>query len=136
MQGVIAAKRSATGCVILMALAVSGACGGHGQADDMPVPEETDVPSTLTVNNDNWLDCVIFAQHDGELSRIGTVTAVTSATFTLKPWILGQTRSIRLVAHPVGSEGVARTDLLKIQPGQVIEWRLENQLARSSVMVY
>jgi hypothetical protein len=50
--------------------------------------------------------------------------------------MLGQQRLIRLVGDPVGEPGVIRTDPLNIQPGQMIEWRLESQLARSSVMVY
>jgi hypothetical protein len=50
--------------------------------------------------------------------------------------MIGQSRNIRLLADPIGSDASARTETLHIQPGQFIEWRLESQLARSTVAVY
>jgi hypothetical protein len=74
--------------------------------------------------------------HDGELSRVGTVTAASSTNFFLPTWMMGQTRNIRLLADPIGSGDAVGTELIHIQPGQFIEWRLESQLARSTVAVY
>jgi hypothetical protein len=112
-----------------------GACGGRNQPEDQPAADPL-APTELTVNNNHWLDVVVFVFHDGELTRVGTVTATSSASFFLPPWMLGQTRSIRLLGDPVGSNGWIRTETIHIQPGQFIEWRLESQLSRSSVAVY
>jgi hypothetical protein len=113
------------------------ACGGRPELDDRPDPEvERNSPTVLNVTNTHWLDVVVSVLHDGELSRVGTVTAAASESFALPSWMLGQSRNIRLIADPVGSENRLGTELIQVQPGQTIEWRLESQLARSTVMVY
>ncbi len=112
-------------------------CGGRAEPGDDVEPEpDRNEPIALTVNNNYRLDIVVFVYHDGELTRVGTAIAASSTTFSLAPWMLGQSRSIRLVADPVGSNESARTELLYIQPGQTIDWRLESQLNRSTVSVY
>ena len=90
----------------------------------------------LTVSNHNYLDVVIYVLHDGQVSRVGTVTGSASATFYLPSRLLGIGREIGLLGDPIGGTAVARTELLVVQPGQYIEWTLETDLARSSVGVY
>jgi hypothetical protein len=115
------------------ALAV-GACGRH--PIDTDPPPDANEPTELTVNNQHWLDVIVYVTHDGQTTRVGTVTATSTAVFNLAPWMLGESRLIQLIGDPVGEDGNIGTELLKIQPGQTIEWRLESQLARSSVSVY
>jgi hypothetical protein len=113
------------------------ACGGRSEPDDDVEPEpERFEPVPLTVTNSYRLDVVIFIYHEGELSRVGTATSSSSTNFSLEPWMLGQSRTIRLFGDPIGSNESARTEALYIQPGQFIEWRLETQLNRSTVAVY
>ena len=123
-------------CTLALVASFSGAIGCGRRAPETGAAPDRDAPIPLTIDNNNWLDATIFVYHDGETSRIGTVTAASSASFTLSSWMLGPTRTVRLVAHPIGSTETIGTDLLHIDPGQVIEWRLENQLALSSVGVY
>ncbi|MGE5688344.1 MAG: hypothetical protein ACM34D_12725 [Gemmatimonadota bacterium] len=121
---------------LLLALAAGAAgCGGHHNVDDEP-EADPNAPTPLTVTNNNWLDVVVYVYHDGEATRIATVTAATTANYFLAPWMLGHTRNIRLIGHAVGSNGNISTELIHIQPGQFIEWRLESDLSRSSVAVY
>ena len=47
-----------------------------------------------------------------------------------------ESRNVRLLANPIGADASVRTETIHIQPGQFIEWRLESQLARSTVAVY
>ena len=126
----------ATSLVAALALAASG-CGGHQYVEDDAAPEADPLaPTPLTVDNNHWLDIVVFVFHDGELSRVGTVTAASSTNFFLPNWMIGQSRNIRLLADPIGSQDAVGTETIHIQPGQFIEWRLESQLARSTVAVY
>jgi hypothetical protein len=118
----------------LTAALVVGGCGRHSV--DTEPQADPNAPTELTVNNQHWLDVIIYISHDGQTTRVGTVTATSTAVFNLAPWMLGQSRLIRLVGDPVGEDGNIGTELLKVQPGQIIEWRLESQLARSSVSVY
>lgn len=123
---------------LLTALAAAAlGCGGRQQVADDAEPEaDPKAPTPLTVENNHWLDIVVFVFHDGELSRVGTVTAATSSNFFLPNWMIGQSRNIRLLGDPIGSTDGVGTETIHIQPGQFIEWRLESQLARSTVAVY
>ncbi len=98
-----------------------------------------DVPAgeiALSVTNHNYLDVVIYIVHDGQQTRIGTVTGSSSQVFYVPGRMLGQGREIQLVGDPIGSPEFARTETLIVQPGQYIEWTLETDLRRSSVGVY
>jgi hypothetical protein len=134
-----ATPRLARALLLTAALSALAACARHAAPDGASPEEEPvdpDAPTELSISNSYWLDIVIFIAHDGEASRVGTVTAASDASFVLPRWMLGQTRSVRLVADPVGAESGIQTELIHVQPGQFIEWRLESQLARSTVSVY
>ena len=99
-----------------------------------PVPEAVEV--ILTVTNHHWLDIVVYIEHDGQRTRIGTVTAVSSQQFVLPARLLGVSHQFRLLGTAIGSSEYVRTETLSIQPGQFIEWTLESSLRRSSVAVF
>lgn len=120
---------------LLAALTLAGGCGGHHNVDDEP-DVDPQAPTPLTITNNNWLDAVIYIYHDGETTRISTVTAATTGNFFLPAWMLGHSRTVRLIAHALGSNSSVTTESIHVQPGQFIEWRLESDLARSSVAVY
>jgi hypothetical protein len=126
--------------VFALALLTVGvvACGKSSEPGEVAPATEVDrsTPVPLSINNSHWLDVTIFVFHDGEMSRVGDVTAATSGTFTLPVWMLGHSRTIRLLADPIGSDQWIRSETIYVQPGQSVEWRLESQLQRSTVMVY
>lgn len=98
-----------------------------------------DVPAgeiALNVTNHNYLDVVIYVLHDGQQTRVGTVTGSSSAVFFVPVRLLGVGHDVQLYGDAIGSEAYARTDLLVVQPGQYIEWTLETDLRRSSVGVF
>lgn len=90
----------------------------------------------LAVTNHHWLDVTIYVVHDGERSRVGTVTASSTETFLLSGRLLGVTRQMYLIGKALGSSELIRTEILTVQPGQHVEWTLEHTLRRSSVAVY
>jgi hypothetical protein len=49
--------------------------------------------------------------------------------------MLGQSKTIRLIAEPIGDESRYTTDLLVVQPGQVVELNVESLLARSNYTI-
>jgi hypothetical protein len=139
MRHLRTAIRPSAGRLALLAVLLAGVgCGGRADEGDVEPEMDYDpnTPVALTISNNHWLDVIVFVFHDGEMSRVGTVTAASNGSFTLAPWMLGQSRNVRLLADPVGSEGWIRSESINVQPGQSIEWRLESQLARSTVMVY
>jgi hypothetical protein len=116
-----------------LALLVAGAaaCASH-----RPAPVDPRGEFALSVINHHWLDVTIYVVHNGERTRVGTVTASSSERFLLAGRLLGATREVYLIGDVVGSPEVVRTEILLVQPGQYIEWTLENPLRRSSVAVY
>lgn len=90
----------------------------------------------LVVTNHHFLDIVIYVEHDGQRSRVGTITAATTERFRL-PWhLVSASRQFRLLGEVIGSSEAVRTETLTIQAGQHIEWTLEHDLQRSSVGVF
>jgi|SRR5712664_899592 len=112
-------------------LAGTVACFGRHHEKAEPV---SDIP--LKVTNRNWLDVVIYVLHDGQRTRVGTVTGSSSQEFALPSRLVGQSHELALLGEAIGSNDVARTERLTIQAGQYIEWTLETDLRRSSVGVY
>ncbi|HKW41970.1 MAG TPA: hypothetical protein VJN39_12040 [Gemmatimonadales bacterium] len=108
--------------------------------DPHPNPSRPDrVPSgeiALDVTNHNFLDVVVYVVHDGQQTRVGTVTGSSSATFYLPGRLLGQGREIQLLGHPIGGSDLARTETIVVQPGQYVAWTIETDVRRSSVGVY
>ena len=122
--------RVARGLILVVTLAAI-ACAGRHHSQSEPTP---DIP--LKVTNHNWLDVTIYVLHDGQRTRIGSVTGSSTQEFTLPGRLLGQSHQLALLGAAIGSPDYARTEVLNIQPGQYIEWTLETDLRRSSVGVY
>jgi hypothetical protein len=124
--------------VVVAPLLVSGlACArprGGSPPPRPPAPEPVEV--ILTVANHHWLDVTIYVEHDGQRTRVGTVTAVSTQQFVLPMRLLGMSREFQLLGEAIGSPSYVRTERLSIQPGQAIEWTLESDLRRSSVGVF
>ena len=118
---------------------IAAGCARHGGAHHAagPPPSRTHpVDVALHVTNHHWLDVTVSVEYDGQRTRVGSVTAATSAEFVLPLRLFGVSREFRLVGEAIGSPEVVRTETLTIQPGQFIEWTLEHDLRRSSVGVF
>jgi len=90
----------------------------------------------LQIANHNWSDMVIYVVRDGQPSRVGVATAASSASFMLPRRMLGQGGEIRLYGRPIGGRGEALSESVIVQPGQWVEWTLEDDLERSAIGVY
>ena len=109
-------------------------CGHRARAPNVVNREPAEV--LLTVTNHHFLDLTVYLEHDGQRTRVGTVTAASTALFRLRGNELSGSRQFRLFAAAIGSGENVRTETLTIQSGQYIEWTLEHDLRRSSVGIY
>ncbi len=107
---------------------------GHRARVNAGYAEPADV--VLTVTNHHFLDVTVYLEHDGQRTRVGTVTAVSTVQFHLRGNNLSASRQFRLFATAIGSNENVRTETLTIQSGQTIEWTLEHDLRRSSAGIY
>ena len=133
---------------LLVALAMSAACRGQRQnlapepATGSPATEEEALGTGpypggffLTLNNRHWLDVNVFVVHDGQASRVALVTASSNESMQVPGWLMGQGGRLRIIAEPVGDVGRYTTDLLVVQPGQLVEINVESQLSRSTYTI-
>jgi hypothetical protein len=124
---------------MLALLLTAPGCRGHPRpaaGTTAPVPQPPAGEIALQVTNHNYLDVAVYVLHDGQRTRIGTVTGSSSQLFYFPVRLLGQGHEIQLYGDAIGSPDFARTERLIIQPGQYVEWTLESDLKRSSVGVY
>ncbi len=121
----------------LLAACTAG-CFIFGRGNPVPQPA-VNVPEgeiALNVVNHNYLDVVIYVVHDGVRTRVGMATGSSATMVFLPARLLGQGREIQLRGYAIGSNDYAITQILVVQPGQLIEWTLETDLRRSSVGVF
>jgi hypothetical protein len=90
----------------------------------------------LIVNNHHWLDMVVRIQRDGQLVRIGQVPGSGRAVIPLPPRLLGSEGYVRILGHPIGSNETAVSDWISVRRGQTIEWTVESQTSRTSLLLY
>jgi len=108
----------------------------RGKADPRPAVDAPAGEIALNVTNHNYLDVVVYVLHDGQQTRVGTVTGSSTALLFVPIRLLGIGHELQLHGRAIGSDAFARTQTLIIQPGQYIEWTLETDLRRSSVGVF
>jgi hypothetical protein len=94
------------------------------------------VDSTVHVENHHWGDVNIFLLHDGQRTRLGTVTAASDATFTI-PWrIIGSAGQLQLEAHAIALPGTLDSETMSYRAGMQINWTLETNLERATLSTY
>jgi hypothetical protein len=110
------------------------ACRGPRQnVESAPAPNADGF--SLVLNNHQVLDANIFVQHDGQVDRVGMVSASSSKVLALPLWLLGQSKTIRLIAEPIGNDTRYTTEFLFVEPGQVVELNVEGVLERSNYSI-
>jgi hypothetical protein len=91
---------------------------------------------SVRVENGNWLDIRVYAVNEsGAYDRLGTVTSFSSSTFQLPRWMSAANSQVQLVAVPIGSNRSYAAQPVLVSLGDVVEWRLANNLALSSIWV-
>ena len=113
---------------IITLLAIS-ACRSLGSTPD----DETDVV-TVSVVNHHRLNVTVYNVAQGRRIRLGEVTAAANGAFKLHIRRLPSSE-VQLLADPVGSSTTALSELLHVSAGDVIQWILETDLARSHVEI-
>ncbi len=85
-------------------------------------------PITLSVDNHNWSDIVVYALVEGTRHRLGSVTAAHKATLRLPDTLMPIPGALELVLDPLGSRSTFRTGMIQIGAGQELHLTVENEL--------
>lgn len=117
------------------ALISTAGCGVLSSRRQQPssVPERGEI--AVEVESHNWNDITVYLVTAGLPQRLGMVTALGNASFEFSAQRLNTSAGIRLRALPVAGHPFTSENIL-VLPGQVITWRLENDLDTSSLSVY
>lgn len=104
--------------VPVIAAALAAACAPGTTLDGPAGPaQKTVTPATVTVQNNNWLDLVVYVVSGSQRQRLGMVTALGTQTFRIPRGALGDGQ-VRLYADPIGSSQGFLSESVTVQPGQ------------------
>ncbi len=120
---------------LFLVLATPVVTGAQEETSDEPT-DRSRAEITAQVINNHWLDIRVYAVADGRTHRLGLVTSYTNDEFKLPSWFADASHNTQLVAYPVGSRSRVATPILLLVPGDIIEWRVENNLRLSNVAVF
>lgn len=118
-----------------LALTVA-ACGLFGRqpgTDGADRSERTAV--TVKARNLAWENIHVYAISGASWQSLGVLSSQEETTWELSSSLVGNRREIRLAADPVGSTDAFISDPILIEPGDRVEWTIQNNLALSSVFV-
>ncbi len=105
---------------------------GQGSGDEEEEPKQFTVD--VVVDNRNWQNMVIYAVRGGSRVRLGTATSMNTVTFVVTSDMTGAAQ-FQLLADPIGGPESFTSLPLRIEPGDVVEWRLAANLTHSAIFV-
>jgi hypothetical protein len=95
------------------------------------------ITTTVQIQNNNWGDLRVYVvKSGGSRFRLGTVTSMNSATYTVPRHVLTAGDNIRIIAEVIGSDASISSEVIFVQPGLVVEWMIENVLRNSTIFVW
>ena len=102
---------------------------------DAASTEVSDDRVKVRVSNNNFADMRVYAVNGGRQWRLGTVTSFTSELLTVPRFVSLPLHELRLVAIPIGGRRGYSSPPILVEPGDVVEFRIENNAALSSAYV-
>lgn len=119
--------------VLLVTLA---ACGLFGRQPGEAGPGSEEKPGiTVEVENLAWKNIHVYAISGSSWTSLGVLSSQDEETYELPRGFVGGRREIRLAADPVGSNQAYISDPIQVEPGDVVGWTIQDNLALSSVFV-
>ena len=117
----------------LVAFTALAACGKRGGSEPVS-PGSGEI--VIEVENQYAASVTIYLDAGGTSRRLGQVNIGSSQSFPVAWRQLGTDGAFRLRAEVIGSSERVMTDVLRVQPDQIVRWTLAPQLGMSAVMVH
>ncbi len=107
----------------------------------IPSPDSVETPAAprdvvLRVDNRNRADIAIYATRGAVRTRLGLVTASSTAMLAIPATFVNDVGGFQLVADPIGGRSPLTSETIVVRTGQRVVWTLESSLERSSLGVY
>lgn len=112
------------------------ACGLFGRQPGESSPGSSERPGiTVEVRNLAWKNIHVYAISGASWESLGVLSSQDEETYELPSGFIGGRQEIRLAADPVGSTQAFISDRILVEPGDVVGWTIQDNLALSSVFV-
>lgn len=92
--------------------------------------------TVVEVQNRNWADITIYVIRSGMRQRLGSVVSMTTERLKVPAGVLSGSEGIRLHVEVLGSRDAFTTEAIQVQPGDRVQFDVENHLAISSYSVW
>ena len=127
----------ARGMLLVAAIALAASCSAFQRGPENGPARATydSDPVMVRVENRAWSTMHVYVVAGGQWESLGQVSSQGSDTYQIRSGLLGTNQEIRLAADPVGRVEAYFSDPILVQPGDEVEWTLQNNLALSNVMV-
>lgn len=132
--------RLATMLLISFAVALALASVAQGQETapaESHVEAVADSPRdgsiTVVVDNQNWSDLRVYALVSGVRYRLGTAYTFRPVEFEIPRHLQTDVKGLELVAFPIGGSGLHRSGSVLVNPGDVVQWTVQNRPGFSTV---
>lgn len=120
----------------LALLAFTGACAHHsGAANDSGTVQHASAPVNVFVTNHYSLPMEVIASASGANHRLGVVSPEVEGHFVLPMALVSSGGQVEFLAVPSGQGPVARSGLVMVIPGDVVEFVIGAQLFNSTATV-
>ncbi len=127
-------RRLAGAVPLVLGFAVlGGGCATGGGAER---PADQPDTATVYVQNHNWSDMHLYVFAGGQRFSLGLVTSNTRREFELPRTTFTAAQNLVFIADPIGSVVAYVSDDVYVQPGDRVEWTIQNNLAHSSISVF
>ena len=92
------------------------ACGAARQRQ----PAQSEPRTTVRVDNQGYLDMVIYLLIGSQRVRLGTASGSSTATFRIPPQYVFGASSLQFLADPIGSNRTPISDTIVVSPGDEV----------------
>ncbi|HEX8392798.1 MAG TPA: hypothetical protein VF665_10620 [Longimicrobium sp.] len=117
---------------MLLGLAACAPAAENGGPAEGPAPEQI----VVRVANNGWQDVTVYVVDGTMRRRLGTVSGMSTGSFSMRSTLLSSSRPLQLVADPVGGLTPFVSQPLRASPGQAVAMRVDARLALSTVSVF
>jgi hypothetical protein len=91
---------------------------------------------TIEIRNDNWQDLTFYLDRGAVRERLGLIPSMSRGEYDLGAGHFASGTEFRIVGEIVGSPDTVASEWITVEPGLVVQWRIENRLSFSTIFVH
>jgi hypothetical protein len=133
------ARRAGVVAVLALSLGVALQPGISAQDRQSAAPDAVasrqDRNVNVDVNSSNWMDAHVYMVRDGLATSLGVVSGPGKAVLTLPSIAVTPGVRLQLMVLPIGTRGSYLSEPFAVDPGDVVDLQIENNLALSHVTI-